>query len=112
MGMVMSIISSLFAIPLIVISGIGLGTSGYRRSSHHALMVPFVFCTTVDSFVSRHCCSYHSGFFLPCGMLRKTVKQWYRGILQCCTFSIGTSGSTIDCHCWSNISTNHIVECE
>jgi len=32
--MVMSIISSLFAIPLIVISGIGLGTS------HHALMVP------------------------------------------------------------------------
>merc|ERR1712062_590345 len=38
--MVMSIISSLFAIPLIVISGIGLGTSGYRRSSHHALMVP------------------------------------------------------------------------
>jgi hypothetical protein len=43
--MVMSIISSLFAIPLIVISGIGMGTSGYRRyrSSDHPLMVP-LFC--------------------------------------------------------------------
>merc|ERR1712062_873543 len=44
--MVMSIISSLFAIPLIVISGIGMGTSGYRpyrRSSHENVMV-LLFC--------------------------------------------------------------------
>jgi len=41
--MVMSIISSLFAIPLIVISGIGLGTSGYGLSSHENLMV-LLFC--------------------------------------------------------------------
>jgi len=41
--MVMSIISSLFAIPLIVISGIGLGTSGYGLSTHENLMV-LLFC--------------------------------------------------------------------
>lgn len=41
--MVMSIISSLFAIPLIVISGIGLGTSGYGLSTHENLMV-ILFC--------------------------------------------------------------------
>jgi len=41
--MVMSIISSLFAIPLIVISGIGLGTSGYGLSSHENVMV-LLFC--------------------------------------------------------------------
>merc|ERR1712004_297452 len=41
--MVMSIISTLFAIPLIVISGIGLGTSGYGLSTHENLMV-LLFC--------------------------------------------------------------------
>ena len=41
--MVMSIISSLFAIPLIVISGIGLGTSGYGLSTHES---EYLLCNT------------------------------------------------------------------
>merc|ERR1712049_24430 len=101
--MVMSIISSLFAIPLIVFSGVGLDWASNSNHGSELLLWPqalnknskliffrlfdghFVWYPTFDCFDSRRCCSHYSCFLLSSGMLRKTVKQWYCGIFQCCT---------------------------